>query len=134
MNLQEKENEVRAKLNGLAQTIKAELPEGFGFVLLTSALGDGSEGGATLYVANVRRLDALQLMREFIAVNREPGNYAKEMPELSGSEEEFEAFFKAQQARNPPEDLMRWCRDAFLAGRASVYALKVPFGSGKTVG
>lgn len=133
MNLQEKEDEVRAKLKDLARTIKAELPEGFGFVLLCSAFGDGSEGSATLYVANVRRLDALQLMREFIAVNREGQNYAKEMPEVE-SDAEFEAFFAAQQARNPPGDLMRWCRDAYLAGRASVYALKISSGSGKTVG
>jgi hypothetical protein len=133
MTLEEKENEARAKLQGVAKQIKSMLPEDFGFVLLCAAYGEGGNGAATLYVANVRRLDALQMMREFIAVNVEKSNFAEEMPK-SKRDAEFEAFWAGQKERNPPEDLERWCWDAFSAGRASVYVplRNVPPGSGKT--
>lgn len=109
------EEQVRSKLQGLGKQISAQLPRNFGFVLLCAPYGE--KGGATLYLANITRLDALQLMREFIAVNMEERNFQREMPQLE-SDQEFEAWWEAQQ-RRPFQDTRQWCRDAFLAGRST---------------
>lgn len=99
----------------MGRTIKTWLPPQYGFVLLVTSYG---ENGTTLYCASIGRLDALQLMREFIAHNREERNFEREMPELE-AEEEFNAWWDAQNKRGEIQDMHRWCRDAFLAGRAT---------------
>jgi hypothetical protein len=113
------EDQIRAKLQGIAKQIKEELPDGFVFVLLVASIG---EGGTLLYVANCRRADALQVMREFTAVNSEERNWQREMPELE-LDEEFETWWQNQLGRFDSEDHLEFarsmCRDAFLAGRAT---------------
>jgi hypothetical protein len=128
MSTKELEAEVRAGLQALARGIKASLPEDFGFALLVTA---AEPGAALLYVATLDRGDVLQLMREFIATNREERVWQREMPEVELSEE-FDQWWAAQLKRKgvQPNDMndtnrsyspfMReWCRDAFNAGRAS---------------
>ena len=51
----------RELLQDLAVTIKSRLPDGFVFFLL--AIG---EGGRTGYVSNMRREDAINVMKEFL--------------------------------------------------------------------
>lgn len=113
-------NEVRAGLQELAGNIKGSLPPGFGFVLLVSS---SQPGAALLYVSTLDRGDVLQLMREFIATNREERVWRREMPEVELSEE-FEQWWVGQLKRYPGLEQMsaqykEWCQDAFTAGRAS---------------
>ncbi|HET9376405.1 MAG TPA: hypothetical protein VFO40_15635 [Chthoniobacterales bacterium] len=134
MNKEQLENEVRANLQALARGIKHSLPEGFVFALLVTTPG---HDGTLLYAANIDRADVLQLMREFIAANREERVWAREMPEVE-LQEEFEAWWATQRVRKgisapsmqadiPVEErlspldmhLREWCQDAFNAGRAS---------------
>lgn len=121
MSRQEEEQYIRENLQAMARDIKACLPKDFGFALLVFSIG---EGGSLLYVANVGRTDVLQMMREFIAVNREERAFGQEeyAPELH---EEFEQWFEAQARRKgvpvsilTPE-MKEWTKDAFNAGRAS---------------
>jgi hypothetical protein len=107
-------NEIRQNLQEIARSIKKQIPNGFSFVLLVAEHG---EGGTTLYVADMQRADALQVMREFVAHNMEERNWRREMPELELNEE-FEAWWLKQQTRQKV-DLKQQCRDAFVAGRAT---------------
>jgi hypothetical protein len=136
MNAQEQlEDQVRAELQGLAREIKRSLPKGFGFVLLVTSC---EPGAALLYVATLDRGDVLQMMREFIATNREERVWRAEMPEVELSEE-FEEWWESQlkrkgmscprpeafgsveseKARWAYDQLLEWTRDAYNAGRAS---------------
>jgi hypothetical protein len=121
----ELEDQVRAELQELGRDIKASLPEEFGFALLVTA---AEPGAALLYCSTLDRGDVLQMMREFIATNREERVWQREMPEVELSEE-FEAWWEAQLKRKgmaapmpgrPVADqIYEWTRDAFTAGRAS---------------
>lgn len=106
-------------LQNLGRQIKGQIPEGFGFILLIAQLG---EKGTLLYTASVDRMDALQAMREFIAVQSEERNWQREMPDLE-IEEEFERWWLSQLKRAPSYSANRkireMCRDAFLGGRSS---------------
>jgi hypothetical protein len=120
------ENEVRGKLQALGRQIKGELPEGFGFVLLCSAYGGADENRALLYTATMQRVDAIQLMREFIAVQKEERNWEREMPELE-IREEFDTWWANQAKRDGGKlplkwdtaKVKEWCRDAFEGGRST---------------
>jgi len=114
------EDEVRAGLQELAARIKSALPGGFGFVLLVTS---AEPGAALLYVSTLDRGDVLQLMREFIATNREERIWQREMPEVELTEE-FDQWWAAQLKRAGdmpvyPPTLRQWCLDAFNAGRSS---------------
>lgn len=113
------EDEIRSSLQLWGREIKSWLPDGFGFILLVPEYG---EKGTLLYTASVSRPDALQAMREFIAVNMEERNWEREMPSLE-SDEEFESWWAAQLKRMPNysdnQKVRTMCRDAFLAGRST---------------
>ena len=116
------EDELRKSLRSLADDIKSALPPGFGFALLVCA---SQPGAALLYVANLQRGDVLQMMREFIATNREERVWQREMPDVE-LQEEFVQWWEAQLKRKGPGIpdtlgplLHEWARDAFNAGRAS---------------
>lgn len=113
------EDEIRASLQDWGREIKSWLPDGFGFILLVAEHG---EKGTMLYTASINRADALQAMREFIAVNMEERNWQREMPELE-SDEEFEAWWQNNFLRSPDyldnPNIRQMCRDAFLAGRST---------------
>lgn len=113
------EDEIRASLQDWGREIKSWLPDGFGFILLVPQHG---EKGTMLYTASINRADALQAMREFIAVNMEERNWQREMPELE-SDEEFDSWWQAQLKRQPNYSdnakVRQMCRDAFLAGRST---------------
>ena len=53
----------REFLQDLAVTIKSRLPDAFVFFLLA---GPSGEGGRTGYVSNMRREDAINVMKEFL--------------------------------------------------------------------
>jgi hypothetical protein len=125
MSREELEDEVRASLQAMARGIKAALPNGFGFALLVTA---SEPGAALLYVSTLDRGDVLQMMREFIATNREERVWQREMPEVELSEE-FDQWWAAQLKRKGIEVgdmsksfspmMQEWARDAYNAGRAS---------------
>lgn len=115
------EDQIRADLKDIGRTMGQTLPAGYGFVVLI--MGTAQKDNNMLYIANVKREDVLQMMREFIAVNREERAWTRENvdPEMR---EEFEQWFAGQLERTGyPEaeevDLEAWARDAFIGGRAS---------------
>ena len=124
MTQKEHEDEVRGILQDMGRQIKATLPEGFGFVLLVGGTGEGEH--AMMYLSTVGRADALQLMREFIAHNREERNWQREMPDLELNEE-LQSWWESQCKRVgnvlpikwDTKQVKEWCDDAFRAGRAS---------------
>jgi hypothetical protein len=107
------EDQIRTELQELARDIKAGLPHGFGFVLLVTS---SKPGAALLYVSTLERADVLQMMREFIATNRDERNWQREMPEVELSEE-FDQWWAAQLKRKGIENpnMAEWCRDGFTA-------------------
>lgn len=113
------EDDIRSSLQEMGRTIKGWFPQGWGFILLVTKYG---ERGTLLYTASVNRPDALQVMREFIAVNMEERNWQREMPQLE-SDEEFDSWWEGQLKRTPNysdnKKVKEMCRDAFLAGRSS---------------
>lgn len=113
------EDDIRAGLQDMGRTIKSWFPQGWGFILLVTKLG---ERGTLLYTASVQRADSLQVMREFIAVNMEERNWQQEMPQLE-IEEEFTLWWAKQMERMPNysdnKKVKEMCRDAFLAGRST---------------
>lgn len=116
MSKEETVAEIRANLKEMGRTIKGWFPPEFGFILLVVEYGDK---GTMLYTASVQREDALQAMREFVAVNKEERNWQQEMPELELTEE-FDAWWAKQNQRaRADQSLESMCRDAFVAGRAS---------------
>jgi len=123
MAMSELEDQIRADLQGLARDIKGRLPISFGFVLLVTA---SEPGAALLYVSTLDRGDVLQMMREFIAANREERIWQREMPAVE-LQEEFDQWWVAQLKRkevtatfiNDSATMREWCMDAYNAGRAS---------------
>lgn len=113
------EDQIRASLQDMGRTIKGWLPKEFGFILLVMEYG---EKGTLLYTSTVGRADAIQLMREFIAVNMEERNWEQEMPQLE-SDEEFDSWWATQLKRMPNyadnQKVRSMCQDAFLAGRST---------------
>lgn len=60
------EESVKEKLQGIAQKIKEELPEGFAFVLLTAKFDAKPNEAKMMYVSNANREDIVQAMKEWI--------------------------------------------------------------------
>jgi hypothetical protein len=66
--------EVEAALRKIAQLVKPEVPQGFGFTLLifsydkTGLPGEGA-AGSLFYISTADRDDMIQAMKEFIARN-----------------------------------------------------------------
>jgi hypothetical protein len=111
-------DEIRLRLQDIGRIIKRELPAGWAFTMLVA--NQGGVHGVTLYISTIDRGDSLQLMREFIATQREERNWAQEMPDVE-TPEEFEAWWKHQQGRRSgkQQPLKKWCEDAYMAGRSS---------------
>ena len=113
------EDEIRASLQDWGREIKSWLPDGFGFVLLVAEHG---EGGTMLYTSSIARADAIQAMREFVAVASEERNWLREMPQLE-LKEEFDTWWAIQIKRTPNYadngKVKQMCRDAFVAGRST---------------
>lgn len=59
----EEEGIVKGKLQGIAKKVAAELPEGFGFVVLAFKF---NEKGQLMYVSNADRADVVKAMEEWI--------------------------------------------------------------------
>ena len=59
----ERELEVKKNLKNIADKIKEELPEGFGFALLTFEF---NKEGQLMYISNADRLDIVRAMKEWI--------------------------------------------------------------------
>lgn len=58
-----KEEYVKGKMQTIAKKVKEELPENFGFVVLTFEF---NELGEMMYVSNANRGDVVTAMKEFI--------------------------------------------------------------------
>ena len=61
--MNELEEIVKGKMQNIAKSVKKELPEGFGFVVLTFRF---NEKGQMIYVSNANREDVVDSMKEFI--------------------------------------------------------------------
>lgn len=128
MSADQVEDQVRARLQGIGQNLKKQLPEGFHFILLVSRPGPDQ---TLLYLSTVERADAIQVMREFIAVNMEERNWKRERPEMDAEggleiEEEFQNWWNSQCARLLKLPLKfdlgqmkEWTKDAFKGGRST---------------
>jgi hypothetical protein len=122
----EGEGEVRANLKDMGRYLAGQLPPGWHFALLIASAG---EGGVTLYIANIDRNDVIQLMREFIAVQREERNWRRHRSEMEAQEpqleieDEFDGWWANQMKRAPNYSgnakMQEMCRDAFIAGRST---------------
>lgn len=119
--IKEEADEIRLRLQDIGRLIKRELPEGWGFTMLVAS--HGTVEGVTLYISTVDRADALQLMREFIATQRQERNWFQERDKLGDLDltEDFEQWWTTQQKRRigKQQSLKQWCQDAFTAGQAS---------------
>lgn len=116
MDYPDAESVVKDRLQHLARYIKQQLPiKDWGFILLAFPFGPK---GDCLYVANARREDALQAMREFISKNSKE-TFGTDQGTMG--EEGFDLWWKGQIARYPGSEQMSeqykgWCQDAFMAG------------------
>lgn len=113
------EQEIRGRLQEIGRIIRKELPTGWGFSLLVAASGDIK--GVTLYISTINRADALQVMREFIANQKEERNWMRDVPRNDLEiVEEFEQWWTQQQKRSIEAwPIKQACREAFDGGRAS---------------
>lgn len=112
---------LRDHLQEIGRYIDDQIPEKHFFILFVSAYG---EGGILQYVANCRRDDAIQAMREWIAHNS-PERYSKHF--LDEGAEGFEAWFQQAvkraevlSSKSELDVLKRWCYDAYMAGTAEI--------------
>jgi hypothetical protein len=84
MNPQEQEDKkVRADLQALARHVDAQLPFGWGFVVLAFPFG---VGGRMNYVANAERADVVRAMYEFIEATKQ--EWGEHVPEGAAREDE----------------------------------------------
>lgn len=112
------EEYVKDKLRDLARHIDGQIPMEHGFILLVFPYGPG---GSMQYIANARRLDAIQAMREWIAKNTDDAIFATDA-ENKGTEG-FDTWFAQQLLRYPEEavgpEVKRWLYDAWFAGKSA---------------
>ena len=71
--LEKLEEQVKEKLQDIGKMIKNELPEGFGFALLSFYF---NAEGQLMYVSNAKREDVVKAMEEFIEKTKE--NYGND--------------------------------------------------------
>lgn len=64
MNRKEIEEKVKLKMQKIASMIKSEIPNEFGFILLTFEHDKGD--GSMIYVSDSNREDVIKAMEEFI--------------------------------------------------------------------
>lgn len=75
----EKEQQASDMLQEIAKDIKAKLPDGMGFALLTYEFGEGDDK-KMLYISNSNRLDVMNAMTEFLQKNLEnPEMFGKDV-------------------------------------------------------
>lgn len=89
--LEKEDQEVRAKMQALAKLVDAQLPVGWGFVVLCFSFG---ADGRMNYVANAKREDVVRAMYEFIAATK--AQWADHEPEQSAAMED-EQLGRARQ-------------------------------------
>lgn len=64
--MENEEEYIKGKLQNIAQNIDKELPEGFGFALLTFKFNTEPDTSELMYVANANREDIVKAMKEWI--------------------------------------------------------------------
>lgn len=64
--MESEEEYIKGKLQGIAKNIDDELPEGFGFALLTFKFNTEPDTSELMYVANANRQDIVKAMKEWI--------------------------------------------------------------------
>lgn len=64
--MESEEEYIKSKLQSIAQNIDQELPEGFGFALLTFKFNAEPDTSELMYVANADRQDIVKAMKEWI--------------------------------------------------------------------
>ena len=64
--MESEEEHIKGKLQNIAQNIDKELPEGFGFALLTFRFNAEPDVSELMYVANADRQDIVKAMEEWI--------------------------------------------------------------------
>lgn len=64
--MESEEEYIKGKLQNIAQNIDKELPEGFGFALLTFKFNTEPDTSELMYVANANRQDIVKAMKEWI--------------------------------------------------------------------
>jgi hypothetical protein len=83
MSTEQEDAKVRADLQALARHVHAQLPYGWGFVLLAFPYG---AGGRMNYVANANRADVVRAMYEFIEATKV--GWGEHVPEESAAAED----------------------------------------------
>lgn len=64
--MESEEEHIKGKLQNIAQNIDKELPEGFGFALLTFKFNAEPDTSNLMYVSNANRADIVKAMEEWI--------------------------------------------------------------------
>ena len=64
--MESEEEYIKGKLQNIAKNIDKELPEGFGFALLTFKFDVELDTSELMYVANANRQDIVKAMKEWI--------------------------------------------------------------------
>jgi len=64
--MENEEEYIKGKLQNIAQNIDKELPEGFGFALLTFKFNTKPDTSELMYVSNADRQDIVKAMKEWI--------------------------------------------------------------------
>jgi hypothetical protein len=114
------EEYIKDKLQDLGKAVDDQIPPDYGFILLVFPFGQVD--GIMQYIANCKREDAVQAMREWIAVTEK--TYATDQGEQG--KEGFLRWYELHLQRHrgayrqelPPAEIERWCYDAYMAGRA----------------
>lgn len=75
-NLNELQEQIKGKMQGIAKNIESQLPQGFGFVVLTFPFGE-NKGNLLMYASNANREDVCHAMTEFI--QKTENNYGKDV-------------------------------------------------------
>ena len=68
---------VKSKLQEIARKVDNELPEDFGFIVLTFKFNEKPDTAQMMYVSNVNRDDVVKAMDEFIQKTK--GNYGNDI-------------------------------------------------------
>ncbi len=64
--MESEEEYIKSKLQSIAKNIDDELPEGFGFALLTFKFNVKPDTSEMMYVSNANREDIVKAMKEWI--------------------------------------------------------------------
>lgn len=75
-DLKELQEQVKSKMQGIAKDVESQLPQGFGFVILTFPFSE-NEGNLLMYASNADREDVCKAMKEFI--DKTENNYGKDV-------------------------------------------------------